>query len=56
MQGLHLLAMHIPFMHELLSISPVSFETWLNYLIIAVIIIVVMEIFKRVRSSENDDT
>ncbi|WP_410508878.1 cation transporting ATPase C-terminal domain-containing protein [Methanosarcina hadiensis] len=28
MQGLHILSMHIPFMHELLSVSPVSFKTW----------------------------
>lgn len=52
MQGLHILSMHIPFMHELLGISPVSFETWLVFFIIAGTIIVVMEIFKRVKSDE----
>ncbi|AKB81247.1 Cation-transporting ATPase [Methanosarcina barkeri 3] len=53
MQGLHILSMHIPFMHELLGISPVSFETWLVFFIIAGTIIVVMEIFKRVKSGEK---
>ena len=54
MQGLHIVAMHIPFMQKLLSISPVSFITWLNLLIIASFIILVMEIFKRVRSAHED--
>ncbi|WP_292380781.1 cation transporting ATPase C-terminal domain-containing protein [Methanosarcina sp. UBA289] len=40
-------AMHIPFMHELLSINPVSFENWLISFIIVSMIIFVMEIFKR---------
>ncbi|WP_349681007.1 cation transporting ATPase C-terminal domain-containing protein [Methanosarcina sp. UBA411] len=39
--------MHIPFMHELLSINPVSFENWLISFIIVSMIIFVMEIFKR---------
>ena len=56
MQGLHLFAMHLPFMHELLSINPVSFETWLIFFIIAGIIIVVMEIFKRIRSAHENNT
>lgn len=55
MQGLHIFAMHIPFMHELLNINPVSFETWLIFFIIAGSIIIVMEIFKRIKSaSENN--
>lgn len=54
MQGLHIVAMHIPFMQKLLSISPVSFITWLNLLIIASFIILVMEIFKRVRSAHEN--
>ena len=53
MQGLHIFSMHIPFMHELLSINPVSFESWLLSFIIAGTIIVVMEIFKRVKSARE---
>ncbi|MDP4108340.1 MAG: cation-translocating P-type ATPase C-terminal domain-containing protein [Bacillota bacterium] len=54
MQRFHIFAMHIPFMHELLSINPVSFENWLISFIVASMIIVVMEIFKRIRSDENN--
>jgi magnesium-transporting ATPase (P-type) len=53
MQGLHILSMHIPFMHELLGVSPVSFETWCILFIIAGTIIIVMEIFKKVKSGEK---
>jgi magnesium-transporting ATPase (P-type) len=53
MQGLHIFAMHIPFMHELLSISPVSFEVWLILFIIAGIIIIMMEIFKGIKSTRE---
>ncbi|MFZ2497914.1 cation-translocating P-type ATPase [Methanosarcina sp.] len=56
MQGFHISAMHVSIMQELLSISPVSFETWLTFLIISGVIIVVMEIFKRVRSAHESDT
>jgi len=43
-------------MHELLSINPVSFESWLLSFIIAGTIIVVMEIFKRVKSAVKNNT
>ncbi|RXA18999.1 HAD family hydrolase [Methanosarcina sp. MSH10X1] len=48
MQGLHILSMHVPLMQDLLGISPVSVERWFSFFIIAGVIIVVMEIFKRV--------
>jgi len=55
MQGLHIFAMHIPFMQELLSISPVSFESWFSFFIIAGVVIVVMEAFKRIRAARDKD-
>jgi len=55
MQGLHIFAMQIPFMQELLSISPVSFDSWFRFFIIAAIIIVVMEIFKKIRTARDKD-
>jgi magnesium-transporting ATPase (P-type) len=55
MQGLHIFAMHIPFMQELLSINPVSFENWFSFFIIAGIIIVVMEVFKKIRAVRDKD-
>lgn len=53
MQGLHILSMHIPLMQDLLGISPVSLERWFSFFITASIIIVVMEIFKRVESARK---
>jgi hypothetical protein len=47
--------MHIPFMQELLSINPVSFENWFSFFIIAGIIIVVMEVFKKIRAVRDKD-
>ncbi|MPN32957.1 hypothetical protein SDC9_180440 [bioreactor metagenome] len=56
MQGLHIFAMHIPFMQELLIISPVSFESWFSFFIIAGVVIVVMEIFKKIRAVRDKET
>ncbi|MGB9938824.1 cation-translocating P-type ATPase [Methanosarcina sp.] len=53
MQGLHILSMNIPLMQDLLGISPVSLERWFSFFIIAGIIIVVMEIFKRVGAARK---
>jgi len=53
MQGLHVTAMHIPFMQELLGISPVTFQSWLSLFLIAATIIVVMEIFKKIRAARD---
>lgn len=55
MQGLHITAMHIPFMQELLGISPVSFQSWLSFFVIAATIIVVMEVFKKLRAARDKD-
>lgn len=55
MQGLHIFAMQIPFMQELLSISPVSFDSWFRFFVIAAIVIVVMEIFKKIRTDRDND-
>jgi magnesium-transporting ATPase (P-type) len=45
-QGIHILAMHIPVMQEVLRIEPVSMEEWLMLLLLAMILLLVMEIFK----------
>lgn len=45
-QGVHIIAMHIPFMQNLLRIKPVSVLDWLKLLGTASIIIIVMEVFK----------
>ena len=45
-QGIHILAMYIPFMQNLLALEPVSIEKWLYLFLTASIILVVMEGFK----------
>jgi len=42
-QFLHIVCMHIPFMQNVLSTQPVSFNLWLELAIIAIGLVVVME-------------
>ncbi len=54
-QLLHITCMHIPFMQNVLSTQPVSFDIWLELTIIAIGLVVVMEAdkwltFRRVKS------
>ena len=55
MQGLHIFAMHVPLTQELLSISPVSFKSWFSLFVIAGVIIVIMNTFKRIQATHNKD-
>jgi len=48
-QGIHLLAMHVPFMQRALEVSPVSAWEWAIPFVLASSIIVVMELFKWIR-------
>ncbi len=48
-QGIHILSMYLPFMQNILGTRPVGFSQWLMMLGLAVVILVVMEIFKLVR-------
>jgi len=54
-QGLHILAMQVPFMQGLLQIEPVALKQWGLLLLLALPILLVMELFKavRLRSSEE---
>ncbi|MCX7706347.1 MAG: HAD-IC family P-type ATPase [bacterium] len=45
-QGVHILSMHIPVMQRVLKIEPITLNEWLNTILLAVPIILVMEIFK----------
>jgi calcium-translocating P-type ATPase len=54
-QLLHIACMHIPFMQNVLSAQPVSFDIWLELAIIAIALVIVMEAdkwltFRRVKS------
>jgi magnesium-transporting ATPase (P-type) len=55
-QGIHILSMYIPFMQDVLGISPVTFEEWLFFLGIALVLIAVMEAFKFVGKLRNNAT
>ena len=48
-QGLHILAMHLPFMQSILRVEPTSLREWAGLLMPALAMLVVMEIFKAVR-------
>lgn len=48
-QGLHILSMHLPFMQNILSLNPVSLESWVKLFLTASLILVAMEIFKFIR-------
>jgi len=48
-QGVHLLAMHVPFMQRILGVAPVSAWEWAVPFVLASTIIVAMELFKWIR-------
>lgn len=48
-QGLHIFAMQLPIMQNVLSIQPVSFEVWAQILICSVAILLVMEAYKAIK-------
>jgi P-type Ca2+ transporter type 2C len=49
-QLIHIAAMYTPWFKDVLEIKPVSFEHWLQLLVTALLLLVVMEIHKRVRN------
>ncbi|MCK9306049.1 MAG: HAD-IC family P-type ATPase [Methanoculleus sp.] len=48
-QGIHILALYIPVIRDILQLQPVSLVEWLSLLVLASSVVVVMEIFKAVR-------
>ncbi|WP_439882679.1 cation-translocating P-type ATPase [Pontibacter sp. MBLB2868] len=52
-QLIHIISMHIPFMQRLLSLQPVSPAEWAEWLGLASLILVVMEIFKWVKRRQK---
>ncbi len=49
-QGIHILCMNIPLMQRVLGVQPVSFSHWLGLLLMASALVVVMELFKRIKA------
>ncbi|PKL54801.1 MAG: hypothetical protein CVV35_13375, partial [Methanomicrobiales archaeon HGW-Methanomicrobiales-6] len=48
-QGIHILALYVPFLQDVLQLQPVSLVEWLSLLALASSVVVVMEIYKAVR-------
>lgn len=48
-QGVHILALYVPFLRDVLQVQPVSLVEWLSLLALASLVVVVMEVFKAVR-------
>ena len=48
-QGIHLLAMYVPFMQNLLAINPIALVDWIKLFATASLILLVMELYKFVR-------
>ena len=48
--------MYIPFMQDVLGVSPVTFEEWLFFLGIALVLIAVMEMYKFVGKFRTYET
>ena len=49
-QAIHIGSMYIPFMSSLLDIQPVSFKMWISLLLIALLLTVIMEFEKLIRT------
>lgn len=54
-QGIHILSMHLPFMQQILEIKPISIFEWLVVFGFALLLLLVMEIFKIVRRKMNTE-
>lgn len=48
-QGVHLGAMFVPGLRDVLDIQPISFEGWIEVAALSVALVAVMEIFKFLR-------
>ena len=48
-QGIHILSMHLPFMQRILKTEPVAFKQWILLVVLAIVVLLVMEVFKWVR-------
>jgi len=53
-QGVHLAAMYVPGLNDVLGIKPVSLDQWVVVAAMALSVIAVMEVYKRLRAPRND--
>lgn len=52
-QGIHVLSMHLPMMQTILGTAPVGVAQWLRLLAMALVILLVMEVFKWTRNRRS---
>jgi hypothetical protein len=50
-QGIHILSMQIPFMQKILGVEKISFDHWVLVALLAIPIVLVMEIYKKIKNS-----
>ncbi len=48
-QGIHIIALYVPFLQDVLQVQPVSLVEWLALLALASLVVAVMEVFKAAR-------
>ncbi len=54
-QGIHIAALYIPILRDVLQLQPVSLVEWLSLLALASSVVVVMEVFKAIRKHRPGD-
>ncbi len=54
-QGIHILSMQIPFMQNVLRIEPITPFEWVEVLILAIPLLIIMEIFKFIKNRVSSD-
>jgi len=54
-QGIHILSMQIPFMQDILRLEPITPFEWMEILVLAVPILLVMEAFKFVNRKRDSN-
>jgi magnesium-transporting ATPase (P-type) len=52
-QGIHILSMQIPFMQNILRVEPITLNEWVQVLILAIPMLLVMEVFKFINKKQN---
>ncbi|MEM3059640.1 MAG: cation-translocating P-type ATPase C-terminal domain-containing protein, partial [Methanomassiliicoccales archaeon] len=52
-QAIHIIAMQIPIMQEVLRIKPVSLDEWIMLLLLALTLLLVMEVFKIIQRANR---
>lgn len=55
-QGIHILSMQIPIMQDILRLQPITFQQWIKVLILAIPILIIMELYKKIFNKQIINT